>query len=206
MIRILHGAVAAALLLSCDLLAQDPGKQNRGGRQRGVNVARLLERFDANQDGKLTEAEVPNASMWQRLVAVDKDKDGTVTKAEMESLASSRGGRNRGGEATWKFLQQKYDGDNDGKITAAEYTRDKATFVRLDKDKDGVLSQKDWAVPRERRARGGNRSRDAKDSAPEAGDSAPDFTLTYVDDAKKTATLSDFFGKRPVALVFGSCT
>lgn len=37
------------------------------------------------------------------------------------------------------------------------------------------------------------------------GDIAPDFTLKSPD-GKQTVTLSDFRGKRPVALVFGSYT
>ena len=44
---------------------------------------------------------------------------------------------------------------------------------------------------------------DAK--APRAGDMAPDFTLTDVS-GMRTVTLSDFRGKKPVALVFGSFT
>ena len=42
-------------------------------------------------------------------------------------------------------------------------------------------------------------------AAPKVGDKAPDFTL--VDSTgQKRVTLSDFRGKRPVALVFGSFT
>ena len=41
--------------------------------------------------------------------------------------------------------------------------------------------------------------------APRAGDVAPDFTLTDVS-GEHTITLSDFQGKKPVALVFGSFT
>jgi peroxiredoxin len=44
---------------------------------------------------------------------------------------------------------------------------------------------------------------DAK--APRAGDMAPDFTL-YDIEGKNSVTLSDFRGKKPVALVFGSYT
>jgi len=44
---------------------------------------------------------------------------------------------------------------------------------------------------------------DAK--APRAGDMAPDFTL-YDIAGKDSVTLSDFRGKKPVALVFGSYT
>jgi peroxiredoxin len=41
--------------------------------------------------------------------------------------------------------------------------------------------------------------------APQAGDIAPDFTL-YDIEGKESVTLSDFRGKKPVALVFGSFT
>ena len=44
---------------------------------------------------------------------------------------------------------------------------------------------------------------DAK--APCTGDMAPDFTL-YDIEGKDSVTLSDFRGKKPVALVFGSFT
>jgi peroxiredoxin len=44
---------------------------------------------------------------------------------------------------------------------------------------------------------------DAK--APRAGDMAPDFSL-YDIDGKNSVTLSDFRGKKPVVLVFGSFT
>ena len=42
-------------------------------------------------------------------------------------------------------------------------------------------------------------------SAPKAGDLAPDFTL-YDISGTQPITLSDFRGKKPVALVFGSFT
>ncbi|MCD6342772.1 MAG: hypothetical protein J7L76_03215 [Spirochaetaceae bacterium] len=41
--------------------------------------------------------------------------------------------------------------------------------------------------------------------APKAGDLAPDFTLSDIS-GKESITLSDFRGKKPVALVFGSFT
>ncbi len=41
--------------------------------------------------------------------------------------------------------------------------------------------------------------------APKAGDLAPDFTLSDIS-GTKSVTLSDFRGKKPVALVFGSYT
>ena len=41
--------------------------------------------------------------------------------------------------------------------------------------------------------------------APKAGDLAPDFTLSDIS-GTESITLSDFRGKKPVALVFGSYT
>ena len=41
--------------------------------------------------------------------------------------------------------------------------------------------------------------------APKAGDLAPDFTLTD-SRGEESVTLSDYRGKKPVALVFGSFT
>jgi len=204
-----YGAAIGLLILCCDLYAQGRGGQGRG-RQRGMNITRMLERFDANEDGKLTEAEVTIPRMWQRLVAADKDEDGVITKEEMETLSNrgNRGGRSRGGESVWKFLRDKYDNDKDGKITSAEYDRSKETFARLDRDKDGVLTKQDWADAGEDRARGGGRERGRgqKASGPEEGDRAPDFRLTLVGDPKQFVKLSDYAGKKPVALLFGSCT
>lgn len=186
----------------CLLLLGDAVAQRRGGRQRGLDPARLLQRYDADEDGKLTEKEVP-AAIWRRMAQADKDKDGVLTKSELDSL-STRGGRNGGSETTWKFLAGKYDADKDGKITAEEYTRDNATFKRMDRDKDGVLTAKDWQQGEDRTSR--RRNGNTRGGAPEEGDAAPGFTLTYVSDKKRKATLSQFAGKKPVALVFGSCT
>ncbi len=41
--------------------------------------------------------------------------------------------------------------------------------------------------------------------APKAGDLAPDFTLSDIS-GTESVTLSDYRGKKPVALVFGSYT
>ncbi|MFT5051853.1 MAG: hypothetical protein ACI8QZ_003282 [Chlamydiales bacterium] len=43
------------------------------------------------------------------------------------------------------YLQQRYDADGDGVITAAEYTRHDGQLARWDRDGDGRLTQADWA-------------------------------------------------------------
>lgn len=54
-------------------------------------------------------------------------------------------------------------------------------------------------------AQGGKRP---PDNAPKVGSDAPDFTLYRLDDKKqeKPVKLSDFEGKKPVVLIFGSYT
>jgi peroxiredoxin len=47
--------------------------------------------------------------------------------------------------------------------------------------------------------------RELNAQAPKAGDLAPDFTLSDIS-GEETVTLSDFRGKKPVALIFGSFT
>ena len=192
-------ATAALLSLSPDCAAQ---------RRRGPDITRMLQRFDADKDGKLTESEL-GAQMWRRMGRFDGDDDGVLTKKELESMSSRGRGRGRAGssDAAWKFLAEKYDANKDGKIEAAEYTRDEATFARLDTNRDGVLTSADWKAGDEReRGRGKGAGRAARPAAPKAGQPAPDFELTFVDDEEAKVKLSSFTGERPVALIFGSCT
>ena len=112
--------------------------------------------------------------------------------------ANAQRGRRGGRGSGWEFVAKKYDADKDGTVTAEEYTRGAEGFKSLDTDGDGILSKKDWDS--QTRQRGGS------GDAPQVGDASPDFSLTEIRDAKKTVTLSDFAGKKPVALIFGSCT
>ena len=104
-----------------------------------------------------------------------------------------RGGRGNG----WKFVAEKYDANKDGSVSAEEYTRGETAFEALDANSDGILDESDWKGRSHRKATG---------PAPEEGDVAPDFSLTKIDDPTSTVTLSDYAGKKPVALLFGSCT
>jgi hypothetical protein len=185
------------ILLPSELIGQRP----RGGGGRGMDVDRMMSRYDTNADGKLTKVEVGSERMWRRMASADKDEDGFLSRKELEAMG---GGRGRSSEAAWKFLADKYDADKDGVVSAAEYTRDASTFTRLDRNKDGVLTAEDWAGD-ERRGRGGGASR-PRSKAPEWGQMAPDFELTFVRDAKQKAKLSSYIGDKPVALIFGSCT
>ena len=120
---------------------------------------------------------------------------GFVIAGDTTEAQRNRGGRSGGG---WTFVAGKYDANKDGKVTSSEYTRGEEAFKTLDTNADGMLNESDWA--------GQSRKRGGADSAPSVGDVAPDFSLSEIRNAEKTVTLSDFAGKKPVALIFGSCT
>jgi len=69
--------------------AQPPDDGPRPGGESGVAnaVARMM-RFDKNKDGKLTKAELNDQRLRRLFDRADADKDGTVTKAELTTLAS----------------------------------------------------------------------------------------------------------------------
>ena len=124
-------------------------------------------------------------------------------------FALAQRGRDQGGQdKVWEYFAEKYDKDADGKLSKTEYDRGDARFARLDKNKDGVLTEDDWGQRTDRSNRG--RSRRGGDraptEAPKAGEAAPDFELVSIKDPAKTITLSSFKDNKPVALIFGSCT
>ena len=131
----------------------------------------------------------------------------TVCGLWLASQADAQRPQRRGGGGksadVFKFLAEKYDADDDGKITAEEYDRSEENFTRFDTNKDGVLTAADWSS-RSGRSRP-KRSRENSD-APAVGEQAPDFKLTEVVDETKEVQLSSFAGDKPVALIFGSCT
>lgn len=67
-----------------------------GGGAPGFNLDQMMERADADKDGKLSGDEIP-PFMKGRLEQIDTNKDGALDRAELEaSAARMRGGR--GGE------------------------------------------------------------------------------------------------------------
>ena len=90
--QVITGISAALVtMMAGDVLAQPGGGGgNRGGRS--FNPEAILERFDENDDGKLSKDELPER-MQQIMERADSDKDGSLTKAELEKMFANRGGR-----------------------------------------------------------------------------------------------------------------
>lgn len=129
---------------------------HRGGHRKHWRKAkrmdRMMERFDVNEDGKLTQEEVDEARK-ALLTKFDTDKDGKLNLAEFEKL--------------WlDFMHrrmvkgfQRIDRDGDAAITLDEYLKPFSKIVeRLDRNDDGVFDKQD-------RRRHGSRHHKHKDDA-----------------------------------------
>ncbi len=105
------------------------GKGGGKGRPGGPDGQRpsaeeIMKRFDKNDDGKLVADEVPE-QVWARMSAADENKDGAITKAELEARGGGgRDGRGPGGR-----------GPGGGRPNPAEM------FKHMDKNNDGKLSK-----------------------------------------------------------------
>jgi len=56
--------------------------------------------------------------------------------------------RQRRRAPSWERLQQRFDKDKDGKISAAEWKGPKEFFTRMDADKDGFVTKEEFAKSR----------------------------------------------------------
>ena len=48
-------------------------------------------------------------------------------------------------DSPWEYLKNKYDADDDGRVTQDEYDREHTQFDRLDRSGDGVITAEDFA-------------------------------------------------------------
>ncbi len=90
-------------------------------------------RFDRNADGVITRNEFPaDQSLFTRL---DLNRDGVISRVEAQNALSNRG--------MLEDEVRRLDTNRDGRVSRSEWRGDRATFDRLDRNDDGVLSQAD---------------------------------------------------------------
>jgi Ca2+-binding EF-hand superfamily protein len=128
---------------------------DRGHHQGMGRIMSMMERYDANKDGSLSQEEIDtNRTQWHG--EFDADKTGDLSLAEFEALWLKA----RREMMVREF--QEFDRDGDGKLTLDEYKAPLAMLVtRMDANNDGLLNRQD----RMRRRGGG-------DSAPQAPESS----------------------------------
>lgn len=128
------------------------GEMGRHGRRGG---RQLMDQFDVNKDGSLTQQEVDQV-VQERFAKADAAGNGSVDLEEFKAfwLSESRDGMVR--------AFQRIDRDGDGAVTKEEYdTLADRMFSRLDRDGNGTLEM----------VRGGKIGANADDEGPD-GDEA----------------------------------
>lgn len=108
-----------------------------GGKHGFGGPARMLEQFDADGDGRLTQAEI-DAARTERFAKYDTNNDGALSLEEFSGLFQ---------EVSRPMMvraYQKLDPNGDASVTAEEFDRPFANLVeRHDRDGDGALSRSD---------------------------------------------------------------
>lgn len=121
----------------------DAGKPEGKGMRGHKGGHGMMEKADANKDGKLTKAEYDAVAMGKGSFE-DKDfnKDGVLDKSDWEAKrAACESG------ATLCGPMAKMDADKDGKVSKAEFmSKPGPMFERVDANKDGVIDQTEMAA------------------------------------------------------------
>ena len=139
-----------------------PGADGDGPR-RGDDERRrsLFERFDANEDGKLSAAELPE-QMRERIMRADADGDGFVTAEEQQAAREAfrrerqararRGPDAAGGERRGDGLIRMFERADeiyDGALSAAEIPEEfRARLMESDANGDGKLTREELEAVR----------------------------------------------------------
>jgi Ca2+-binding EF-hand superfamily protein len=102
--------------------------------------AAMLDRLDANHDGKITREESVAARerMFKRL---DKNSDGAVDEAEIEVARRAIKDRAASAEAHMSARWRRMDKDGDGKVSSAEFQSRAVLFDLADRNGDGTITE-----------------------------------------------------------------
>lgn len=166
--------VVAASLIAGTAAFSAPQEGGRPMQARGERHAKMLERFDADGDGSLSEAERKTARETmlaenperaarhaEHIKRFDKDGDGQLNDAERTAARESMKGR--GGKFRERAIK-RFDKDGDGALSPEERIRAREIVKahergrmherllhRFDKDGDGRLNDEERAEARQAR-------------------------------------------------------
>ncbi|MEK9946444.1 MAG: hypothetical protein VW999_10710 [Alphaproteobacteria bacterium] len=142
-LTLLSAACFVAITAPAPALAAGPHGM-RGHHAAHGGGTNLLETFDTNGDGQLTQAEI-DGFRAERLAKFDTDGNGTLNLQEYEALWLDAF-RERMVDAF-----QRHDDDGDGIVTTEEFNDPYANMVaRMDRNDDGILSGEELRPKRHR--------------------------------------------------------
>ncbi|MEO5620961.1 MAG: EF-hand domain-containing protein [Cypionkella sp.] len=123
--------------------APQAGDMGPGAMGQGMGMPPMFDfaTLDTDKDGKITKAEL-EAAKAARFAAMDSNSDGKVSAEEM--LAAREKMRAEREAAMMTRMIAKFDKDGDGMLSAAEMPTPRngdKMIDRIDTDKDGAISQ-----------------------------------------------------------------
>lgn len=129
------------------------------GHHGGGMMRQMMQRYDANKDGKLTQQEIDaNRTEWH--AKFDADKNGSLSLKEFEALWLEA----KRQEMVREF--QRLDPNGDAALSLDEYKEPLSRIVaNRDRNGDGVLSKEDRQRGGKERWRGDRGPADDKDGS-----------------------------------------
>jgi Ca2+-binding EF-hand superfamily protein len=134
-------AAVAAIGIGAATAATNPTKKSTE-----VKADRMIKRLDLNKDGAVSVDEAMKRAT-DRFAKADLDKDGKVTKAEIDKVMAGKSEEKRA------KLLKRYDKDGDGVITTAEVqAKIEKRLGKLDGDKDGKVTKAEFLAFKDAKA------------------------------------------------------
>ncbi len=126
--------LAVAILVSAGATSSTDARDGFGRRGVSGGPGRIIEQFDANSDGAVTQKEI-DATRTQSFEQYDSNGDGSLSLEEYEPLWREQS-RPR---MVDRF--QSFDDDGSGNVTSEEFDAPTANLVpRLDENDDGEVT------------------------------------------------------------------
>lgn len=141
----------AAVIVAASLAVAGGSAMAFGGHGKGEARGQMrFEQLDADKDGKLSREEM-QAGAALRFGTADANSDGKITAEEMNASGAKRA------EKRFGKMLERLDSDKDGALSLEEMQggeRHAQMFERLDADKDGFVSKDEMGDMRKMRGHG----------------------------------------------------
>ncbi len=105
----------------------------------------MLERFDGDDDGQITEAEFQGPD--KVFDYLDRNGDGVITADEGKAAAAAAGGGRQARDpvARFKSMLEQWDANGDGQLSRDEWQGREEQFAQLDNNGDGIITEQEFA-------------------------------------------------------------